>query len=49
VVPSVAGKHNTILLVNKCRAPGRPGDNVYGPPNTLGSQNELASCHTSGA
>lgn len=34
--------HNTQALkvgVNKSRAPGRPGDNFYGPPNTVGSQN----------
>jgi len=32
--------HNTHALktgVNKSRAPGRPGDNFYGPPNTVGS------------
>jgi len=31
--------HNTHALkvgVNKSRAPGRPGDNFYGPPNTVG-------------
>jgi hypothetical protein len=34
--------HNTHALttgVNKSWAPCRPGDNFYGPPNTVGSQN----------
>jgi hypothetical protein len=37
--------HNTHALkagVNKSRALGRPGDNFYCPPNTVGSQNV---CH----
>jgi hypothetical protein len=35
-------KHALKAGVNKSRALGRPGDNFYGPPNTVGSQNV---CH----